>query len=748
MSSWSAERRVRALAAAAGNAPAIIEATGTTTWAGLDARCDAAAAAVREAGVASGAVVAIVAEPTSDTIAALLGVLRAGAVAAPIPTGLATPELAAAMEVLAPALVLRDAETDGAHAAAASPDAAADAAFDPDRPAVIVLTSGTTARPRAVVMSGAALAASAEAWLAALPPATGWVLTLGLAHVAGLGVLWRAIAEGVPVRIVGRGDPAALSLALAADPPPSHVSLVPTQLARLLDHVADAPPPPSLRAVLVGGGVVPAALVRRAAAAGWPVITTYGLSEMGSGVTALPPSEAAEAPGTAGRPLPGVALAIEHPGVDGTGEIVVAGPSAFSGYAGEAPRAHGEPIRTGDLGRIDEAGRLVVVDRRLDRIVRGGENVAPAEVEAVLLAHPSIADAAVVARHDAALGHVPVAAIVLSDGAADPGDGALARHCRASLAGFKVPAAFVRLDVLPRGVSGKLRRAAVRALLDGEQAGTLERPGGDRVGWRVTGSGGLPVVLLPGTLSNAAQLDRLAAALADGAGATVHALDRRGSGTGRLGHPAPIDVAVHVADLAAYLDARGIDAAVVVGISFGGVLALELAARRPGRALAVVAWEPPYGPLADAPTRVALGAVADGVVRAHRDGGPAAAAESFLRGVAGDAAWERLSPRSRAFLAREGDGALADGTLVGLEPGGLGRITAPVTVLTGGGSDPFYAPIADALARRIAGARRGTLDGLAHPAPIVQPAVVAAAIREALAAAGLVSSELDPEPPA
>lgn len=745
MGAWSAEQLVRAHAAAAGDAPAIIEATGTTTWADLDARCDAVAAAVRAAGVEPGPVVAIVAAPSAGAVASLLGVLRAGAIAAPVPTGLAAPELATAMEVLDPVLVLHGAGlAAGMHdalAAAGSPGVT----FDPDAPAVIVLTSGTTGRPGGVVLSGAALAASADAWLAVLPPATGWVLALGLAHVAGLGVLWRAIAERVPVRIVGRGDPVAISAALVADLPPSHVSLVPTQLARLLDHVADASPPPSLRAVLLGGGVIPAALVRRAAAAGWPVIPTYGLSELGSGVTALPFAEAAEAPGSAGRPLPGVTLTIEHPDADGIGEIVVAGPSAFSGYAGEASRAPGEPVRTGDLGRIDAAGRLVVVDRRLDRIVRGGENIAPAEVEAVLVAHPAIADAALVARRDAAFGHVPVAAIVLRDGAADPGDGALAAHCRASLAGFKVPAAFVRLDVLPRGASGKLRRSVVRALLDGESAGELERPGGDRIGWRVTGSGPLPIMLLHGTLSNAAQLHRLAAALADGTGATVHALDRRGSGTGRLGHPAPLDVAVHVADLVAYLDARGIDAAVLVGVSFGGVLALEVAARRPARALAVVAWEPPYGPLADAPTRAAFEAVAGEVVRAHREGGPAAAAETFLRGVAGDAAWDRLSPRSRAFLAREGDGALADGTLAGLEPDGLGGIRAPVTVLTGGASDPFYVPIADALAGRIDGCRRGTLDGLAHPAPIVQPTIVAVAIREALAAASLVAAP-DPEP--
>ena len=146
-------------------------------------------------------------------------------------------------------------------------------------------------------------------------------------------------------------------------------------------------------------------------------------------------------------------------------------------------------MRTGDLGRLDGDGALFVLDRRLDRIVRGGENIAPGEVEAVLLAHPAVVDAAVVGLADPLWGHVPAAAIVLADGAADPGDEALAAHCRAALAGFKVPATFLRLDALPRTSGGKLRREAVRALLAGERTGELARPDGGRIGWRTTGEG-------------------------------------------------------------------------------------------------------------------------------------------------------------------------------------------------------------------------------------------------------------------
>ena len=112
--------------------------------------------------------------------------------------------------------------------------------------------------------------------------------------------------------------------------------------------------------------------------------------------------------------------------------------------------------------------------------------------------------------------------------------------------------------------------------------------------------------------------------------------------------------------------------------------------------------------------------------------GPAAAAETFLRAVAGDAAWDRLPDRARSFLAREGDGALADAGLTGLDPDGLARITAPVAILTGAASEPFYAPIADELARRIPGARRQALEGARHTSPIIEPTPVAAAIRACL----------------
>lgn len=765
MTTWSAEALVRSHAGAAGDAPAILDGAGITTWADLDRQSDVLAATIRAAGAEPGRIVAVLAEPSADAVAAILGVLRAGAVVAPLPTAFATPELADALEVLSPALVLHDPGAAPAIASAGqrgleipaatsgrrpsdptgAPDPTGSPELDPERPAVVVLTSGTTGRPKGVVLSHRALAASAESWLAALPPVSVWLLALGLDHVAGLGVLWRAIAGRAPLRIGGRRDPAGLLVALAEGPAPSHVSLVPTQLVRLLDANPVPTPPPGLRAVLLGGGPISRGLVTQAAHAGWPIVPTYGLSEAGSGATALPTDEALDHPESAGRALPGVLVTIDEPDPAGVGEIIVTTQARFSGYLGDAPELATVPLRTGDVGRLDSDGRLTVVDRRLDRIVRGGANISPAAVETILLTHPAIAEAAVVGLPDPLWGEVPAAAIVLRTGISDPGDMALIAHARAALAGFQVPTAFLRLDVLPRTSSGKLRRQAVRALLAGDPTGELARPDGAIIGWRVTGDGPLALLLLAGTLSNAQQLDRLAAVLAGLGDVTVHALDRRGSGTGRLapGQPvAQLDLATHLADIVAYLDARGIERTVVAGISFGGVLSIELAARHPTRVTAVVAYEPPYGPFADDATREAFWTLAAATVEAHRAAGPAAAAETFLRAVAGADAWDRLPPRSRAALAREGDGAAADAALVGARADELGRITAPVTILTGTASDALYAPIADALAARIPRARREILDGLSHVSPITQPAIVGAAVRSALAATGIVT---DPE---
>jgi o-succinylbenzoate---CoA ligase len=758
-----------AAAAATPASVAIVDGPIRWSWEDLDRRASRIAANLHRAGVGLGDRVAMLAGPSAAAVAALHGVARAGAVIAPLDPRSRHAELLQAIEIGDPLIVILGpgsaAEAGGTGRrtielasllddVSRADDGARWVATDPMAPAAIVLTSGTTARPKAVVLSASAMAASAAAWTAALRPATGWLLALGLDHVAGLGVVWRAAATARPLVVVASRDPAAIAAALERDPRPSHISVVPTILERLLDVAGDRPAPVTVRAVLVGGGPIPPRLISRAVASGWPVVPTYGLSEAGSGVTALPSDEAASHPDSAGRALTGVRLRIADPDTDGMGEIQVDSPARFSGYLGDpvgtvAAWTNDGWLRTGDIGSLDDAGRLFVADRRTDRIVRGGLNISPYEIEAVLTTHPAVAEAAVVARRDPTFGQVPVAAIVLAEGRADPGDADLAAHCRDRLAAAKVPVAFTRLAALPRTRSGKIRRSELRTRLAAQHPAVdpdprwraVDRPDGLRLWYATHGRGPIHALLLHGTLSTADQLDRLAAALAASGEMTVHAVDRRGSGRSRLVDPGPTDVDVHVRDAMAVLDDVGAGSAVLVGVSYGAIVALEAAARVADRVLAVVAYEPPYGAVADPPTRRAFAAVAAATERAYGTGGPMAAAEAFIRGVAGDAAWDRLPQRARASLAGEGAGALVDAALLGLDPARLARIAGPVTILTGDASEPFYEPIAQALCDRIPGARLVRLPGARHASPITDPIATAAAIMTALGTAGVLRGE-------
>ena len=231
------------------------------------------------------------------------------------------------------------------------------------------------------------------------------------------------------------------------------VSLVATTLARLLD--AGLRRPARLRCALTGGGPVPAALLERAHAAGVPVGLTYGLTEACSQVTTTPRRSLAREGPVPGPPLFCVRarIAVDQPRPDRSGEILVAGPTVAPG----ARRRDGW-LHTGDVGFLDQHGRLHVSGRAADTIISGGENVAPAEVEAVLETHPDVLEAAVVGRSDAAWGQAVTAIVVPRPGRAPDGE-SLRAHCARLLAAYKVPRqVLVSVSPLPRTRSGKLAR--------------------------------------------------------------------------------------------------------------------------------------------------------------------------------------------------------------------------------------------------------------------------------------------------
>jgi O-succinylbenzoic acid--CoA ligase len=326
---------------------------------------------------------------------------------------------------------------------------------DLDATAVVIHTSGTTSAPRPVALTYGNLLWSAlgSAVALGLDRDERWLCALPLSHVGGLSILVRSAIFATTAVVHERFETDRVMHALDVGQI-TLVSLVATTLARLLD--AGLQRPTTLRCALTGGGPVPAALVRRAYAAGVPVSLTYGLTEACSQVTTTPVA-ASEDSGpdgpTPGPPLFCTRVRIDGEGDGGEGEILVAGPTVAP--AALAPDGW---LHTGDLGRLDERGYLHVTGRKADTIVSGGENVAPAEVEAVLEAHPDVLEAAVVARADPQWGEA-VTAIVLPRPGTSIDVQALRAHCASALASYKVPKHVLTTSApLPRTRSGKLLR--------------------------------------------------------------------------------------------------------------------------------------------------------------------------------------------------------------------------------------------------------------------------------------------------
>lgn len=409
------------------------------SWFDLDGLAHEWARRFEQLGVRPGQRIAV-AEPAGVRFAALLhGCLRTGAVIVPVSPRAPAPEARRILADCRPALLVRGGDVEEL------PDPAA----GPEGDACVLYTSGTTGRPKGVRLTLANHVASARgcAEMLGAGDRDRWLAVLAPHHVGGLGMFLRAAVCGQSVVALDRFEPSTVLEAIEADSP-TLLSVVPTMLLRLLD-AGGLERLRRLRAILVGGAPATAATVRAWAELGLPVCPTYGLTETCSQVAMVPPGRAAELAGTAGVPCPHASIAIED------GEIVVSGPSVSPGYVDpELPGAPaGGAFRTGDAGRL--AGDVLTVLGRLDdAIVTGGENVQPDEVEAVLRAHPAVADAAVAGRPDDVWGEV-VAAWVVADGAVQP---ELDRWCRDRLASFKVPRRWAFVDRLPRSEGGKLLR--------------------------------------------------------------------------------------------------------------------------------------------------------------------------------------------------------------------------------------------------------------------------------------------------
>jgi fatty-acyl-CoA synthase len=356
---------------------------------------------------------------------------------------------------------------------------------DPGAPAQILYTSGTTGRPKAAVLSHRGLTNNARLAAGTLGMRAGdaAVNPMPLFHVAGCGLLTLGLVQTAGIHVLMPHFDPGLQLELIETYCSASIGGVPTMLTALLNHPGITQRDmSSVRYALSGGAPVPAELVRRVEAAlGIPLLITFAQTESSCSITATRPSDAcADRAQTVGRPLPQTELKITDPRSGDTvppgtiGEICTRGYLVMPGYLGdqEATRAAIDPdgwLHTGDLGSMDERGYCRVQGRIKEMIIRGGENIYPREIEAVLLSHPGVADAAVVGVADRFWGEV-VGAVIRAAGDAPPAEAELAEFCRARLAGFKVPSRWLFTGAFPLTATGKVRKDELSARLAGTSA--------------------------------------------------------------------------------------------------------------------------------------------------------------------------------------------------------------------------------------------------------------------------------------
>ena len=462
-------------------------------FAGLARAVATVAGALARRGIAPGDAVLLAAGNDLRFVASWLGIVRTGAVVVPLPIVSAAVEIAQRAELTRARLLLHDearaavaceaarlagaalatlslAEIDANAAGALESPAPVDA----DAPAMILFTSGTTGTPRGAVISHRTLVLHTSLLartVIGLGPADRILGVLPLSHSYGARMVMLAtLVAGASTLLVARFDAPATLAQMVADGT-TWVPAVPTMFAAW--GALPAGPRPPLRWCLSAGSPLADETLRRAAARlGTTIRQAYGMTEATLATLDAPPHP--RTIGTVGRVVPGIEITIVDAlgnavAAGEPGEVLIRGHNLMSGYLDD-PAATREALRcgwmhSGDIGSLDASGLVRVVDRIKDMIIRGGNNVYPAEVEAVLATHPALREVAVVGRPDPYYGEEIVAFVVPADPAAPPDPAELATFARARLGRSKVPREWHLVDAFPLGPSRKVLKRELRARL-------------------------------------------------------------------------------------------------------------------------------------------------------------------------------------------------------------------------------------------------------------------------------------------
>jgi o-succinylbenzoate---CoA ligase len=438
------------------NAPALITSNETISFQNLEQMITGTTEFFQERGINSDYRVAMMGPPSVSFIVSLFSLWRIGAAAVPFNPRFPGSYIRKLLNKTSSAFfILEETNTDAYYRdvdiigwndiiEAASSDTKPSqqpAQITPENDAAIILTSGSTSREKAVLLTYGNLYFNALGSNENLPLSHGdrWLLSLPLFHVGGLGILFRCMLAGAAIVLPDIDEMLHQSITKFGI---THVSMVSTQLIRLLETIKPGTGSLPLKAILLGGGAFPAPLIQRAAAIKLPVLRTYGLSETASQVTTTPPNDSPDHLSTSGKCLPYRELKVNR-----NNEICVRGKTLFKGYVEEHRL---EPSRdregwftTGDLGRLDNEGYLQVLGRRDNMFISGGENIMPEAIEAILNQFPGIRQSLVVPVEDETYGHRPAAFLQIEAGT-EITRSSLIDYLEMHLPRFKIPDQFYR----------------------------------------------------------------------------------------------------------------------------------------------------------------------------------------------------------------------------------------------------------------------------------------------------------------